>query len=277
MKKPLRTAAAFTLAAALALPAYAQEPLLISPNPDAGYAASITLNGKALDVSAIPAAEAGYLPMRLIAEGDYGSALWLEEENSGWFYLEGATIQVDFSDMSVTVNDEKSSASAIVKQGVTFLPLEVLSGLEGYTATLEESGVTITTPNGAPLALAAYEIMDKAGMGMNMKVGLDVLVENYGVPAGALEEAVSFFPMNTSPDTLILARLAQGADLEAVKAALETYRQGQEDTFSWYLPGNLPKVQDARLEVSGDYLCFLIAENADEGIAAFHAFVEAQK
>lgn len=66
------------------------------------------------------------------------------------------------------------------------------------------------------------------------------------MPEGALEEAVAFFPMITSPDTLILGKLAEDADVEAVKAAFETYRQNQEDTFSWYLSQNLPKVQNAR-------------------------------
>ena len=82
--------------------------------------------------------------------------------------------------------------------------------------------------------------------------------------------------MITSPDTLVVGKLADGADVDAVKEALETYRQGQEDTFSWYLGQHLPKVQDARLVVEGDYLFFLIAENADAGEAAFTAFVEAQ-
>ena len=113
-------------------------------------------------------------------------------------------------------------------------------------------------------------------MAFGMEADDQTLTDAYGIPAGSFEQVVAFFPMITSPDTLVVGKLAEGADVDAVKEALETYRQGQEDTFSWYLGQHLPKVQDARLVVEGDYLFFLIAENADAGEAAFTAFVEAQ-
>ena len=43
-----------------------------------------------------------------------------------------------------------------------------------------------------------------------------------------------------------------------------------------YLAQNLPKVEDARILVEDGYVFYLIAENADAGEAAFHAYVEAQ-
>ena len=64
-----------------------------------------------------------------------------------------------------------------------------------------------------------------------------------------------------------------GSDLEQ---ALEAYRQSQEDTFSWYLSQNLPKVQNARTVVDGDYILFVIGENPDAAEEAFHTFVAAQ-
>lgn len=82
--------------------------------------------------------------------------------------------------------------------------------------------------------------------------------------------------MNTTPDIMVLAKLADGADETAVKEALEAHRQSQHDTFSWYLAQNLPKVEDARILVEDGYVFYLIAENADAGEAAFHTYVEAQ-
>ena len=113
-------------------------------------------------------------------------------------------------------------------------------------------------------------------MAFGMQADEQTLTDAYGIPTGSFEQVVAFFPMITSPDTVIIGKLAEGADEEAIKAALETYRQGQEDTFSWYLSQNLPKVQDARLVVQNGYLLFLIADNADAGVEAFTAFVEAQ-
>ena len=87
---------------------------------------------------------------------------------------------------------------------------------------------------------------------------------------------VAFFPMITSPDTVIVGKLAEGADEKAVTDALEAYRQSQEDTFSWYLSQHLPKVQDARTVVENGYLLFFIGENADQAEELFHTYVEAQ-
>ena len=276
MKKAAALGLSLALTASMTLPALAVEVVPISAK--LGYDTAITLNGKELDTSAIPAVDGeGLIPLRLVAENDYGSANWFEEENNGWFYLEGGNITVNFADNSITVGDELVKSKATVVSGVTFVDAGVLELLEGYdVAAAEDGSLTITTPNGTPFVQGAYAIRDAAGVYSSMKSGADVLVENYGVPEGALEEAVAFFPMITSPDTVILGKLAEGADVEAVKAAFETYRQNQEDTFSWYLSQNLPKVQNARTVVDGDYILFVIAENPDAAEEAFHTFVAAQ-
>ena len=276
MKKAAALGLSLALTASLTLPALAVEAVPISAV--VGYDTAITLNGKALDTSAIPAVDGeNMIPLRLIAESDYGSASWFEEENNSWFYLEGGSITVNFADNSITVGDELVKSKATVVSGVTFVDAGVLELLEGYdVAAAEDGSLTITTPNGTPFVQGAYAIRDAAGVYSSMKSGADVLVENYGVPEGALEEAVAFFPMITSPDTIILGKLAEDADVEAVKAAFETYRQNQEDTFSWYLSQNLPKVQNARTVVDGDYILFVIAENPDAAEEAFHTFVAAQ-
>lgn len=276
MKKAAALGLSLALTASMTLPALAVEAVPISAK--VGYDTAITLNGKELDTSAIPAVDGeGLIPLRLVAENDYGSANWFPEDNTGWFYLDGGNVTVNFADNTITVGDELVKEKAEVVNGVTFVSASVLELFEGYDVTEAEDGsITITTPNGTPFVQGAYAIRDAAGVYSSMKSGADVLVENYGVPEGALEEAVAFFPMITSPDTVILGKLAEGADVEAVKAAFETYRQNQEDTFSWYLSQNLPKVQNARTVVDGDYILFVIAEDPDAAEEAFHTFVAAQ-
>lgn len=276
MKKAAALGLSLALTASMTLPALAVEVVPISAK--VGYDTAITLNGKELDTSAIPAVDGeGLIPLRLVAENDYGSANWFPEDNTGWFYLDGGNVTVNFADNTITVGDELVKGKAEVVDGVTFVSASVLELFEGYDVTEAEDGsITITTPNNDPLIQGAYTIRDAAGISMGMKTGMDVLVENYGVPEGALEEGVAFFPMITSPDTIILGKLAEGADVDAVKEAFETYRKGQEDTFSWYLSQNLPKVQNARTVVDGDYILFVIAENPDAAEEAFHTFVAAQ-
>ena len=282
MKKIASLALTAALAGSLAVPALAAEtPVLISAPVD--FATQITLNGEAVDTAGIPAAAEGLLPMRLLAEADHGSAYWDEENNEGWFYFGDNRVVIKFADNSVTVNDVAVDVDAVdVIAGVTYMSADVFEGWEGYTVAWGDptaegfQSVSITTPNNDPAVKLAYEIQELCSMGFGMQADEQTLTDAYGVPAGSFEQVTAFFPMITSPDTVIIGKLAEGADQAAVEATLETYRQGQEDTFSWYLTQNLPKVQDARLVVENGWLLFLIADNADAGVEAFQAFVEAQ-
>lgn len=282
MKKLASLVLTAVLAGSLAVPALAAEtPVLISAPVD--FATQITLNGEAVDTAGIPAAAEGLLPMRLLAEADHGSAYWDEENNEGWFYFGDNRVVIKFADNSVTVNDVAVDVDAVdVIAGVTYMSADVFEGWEGYTVAWGDptaegfQSVSITTPNNDPAVKLAYEIQELCSMGFGMQADEQTLTDAYGVPAGSFEQVTAFFPMITSPDTVIIGKLAEGADQAAVEAALETYRQGQEDTFSWYLSQNLPKVQDARLVVENGWLLFLIADNADAGVEAFQAFVEAQ-
>ena len=176
------------------------------------------------------------------------------------------------------MDDEQVKSQAYVTGGVTFVEAGVLEMLEGYTAEQAEDGssITITTPNNDPMVKAAYQIMEDSGMAYAMRTEGSEAEQAFQLPEGSFEQVIAFTSMNTTPDTLVIGKLAEGADEEAVKAALDAHRQAQHDTFSWYLSQNLPKVEDARILVENGYAFYLIAENADAGEAAFHAYVEAQ-
>lgn len=280
MKKFAALTLSLALGASLAAPAMAVEADIVPISaPDTGYATSITLNGETLDITGIPAAKEGYLPMRLVAEGDHGSAQWYQEESYSAFYLDGAYVTVRFNDWSIQVGEETvADVTAQLIDGVTFIPTSVLANVEGYTvATGEDGSVTITTPNNDPLIQLGYDIIDSTELGCRMKTDAKAWLENYSLDYGkSFESATLFVGMNITPDTLFMGKLAQGADEAAVKAALEAYRKSQEDTFSWYLSQNLPKVQDARTIVEGGYVLFLIGDNADQGVELFRTFVAGQ-
>ncbi|WP_245185297.1 DUF4358 domain-containing protein [Flavonifractor sp. AGMB03687] len=278
MKKFGSAALALTLAGALAVPALAVEtPVLISAKVD-DYTTAITLNGEKLDTTGIPAASrADLVPLRLVAEADHGSAYWNQEDNESWFNFGKDKITVQYAANTILVNDVAVNTTAEVHDGVTYVPVAVLEGMEGFTITsdTETGSVTITTPNNDPMVKLAYAIMESSEM-FGSRTDEATLTDAYKIPADQFEQVVAFFPMITSPDTVIVGKLADGADEKAVTDALEAYRQSQEDTFSWYLSQNLPKVQDARTVVENGYLLFFIGENADQAEELFHAYVEAQ-
>ena len=278
MKKFGSAALALTLAGALAVPALAVEtPVLISAKVD-NYTTAITLNGEKLDTTGIPAASrADLVPLRLVAEADHGSAYWNQEDNESWFNFGKDKITVQYEANTILVNDVAVNTTAEVHDGVTYVPVAVLEGMEGFTVTsdTETGSVTITTPNNDPMVKLAYAIMESSEM-FGSRTDEATLTDAYKIPADQFEQVVAFFPMITSPDTVIAGKLAEGTDEKAVTDALEAYRQSQEDTFSWYLSQNLPKVQDARTVVENGYLLFFIGENADQAEELFHAYVEAQ-
>lgn len=295
VKRVSSAALALTLAASLA-PA-----CLAAPDgaaPQGGYKTVISINGKRLEsfdffrevegwgsesvtwlLTELSPAPAGYVPMRAVAQADHGTAFWDQEGGQGWFTLEGAQITVFFDDLSVTVNDEKlEGVSAVLTDGVTYLPVSVIDGLEGYsvadTSADGTEGYEITTPNGAPVIKLAYELAELGDLGVGMKSTPqeleDFYGESHGLKAEYMTEGVAFLPMMTTPDTLILGKAAQGKT-EALETALEAYRKTQEDTFTWYLSQNLPKVEDARFVTAGDWFLFYIGENADAVAEAFQA------
>ena len=275
MKKLGTAALALTLAGAMTVPAFAAEDLLISPNLNA-YATAITLNGEAVDTTGVPAASRNdLLPLRLVAEADHGSAYWDQENNEGWFQFGEDRIVVQFEANTILVNDVAVNTTAEVHHGVTYIPAAVLEGLEGFTAAVEGDSVTITTPNNDPMVKLAYAIMDNSGM-FGSRYSEDMMAEVNQIPVDQFEQIVGFFPMITSPDTVIVGKLADGADEKAVTDALEAYRQRQEDTFSWYLTQHLDKVKDARTVVENGYVLFFIGEKADEAQQLFHDYVAAQ-
>ena len=275
MKKLGTAALTLALTGALALPAFAAEetPVLISAK--VGYTTAITLNGETLDTAGIPAASDSMLPLRLLAEADHGSAYWDESSNESWFTFGENRITVRFADNTITVNDVPVNTTAEVHDGVTYVPASVFSEMDGFTITSDADAVTITTPNNDPMVKLAYSIMENSEM-FGSRAYEDTLADAYKIPVDQFEQIVAFFPMITSPDTVIVGKLAEGADEKAVTDALEAYRQSQEDTFSWYLSQHLPKVQDARTVLENGYLLFFIGENADQAEELFHTYVEAQ-
>lgn len=295
MKKIGTLALTLALSASLALPALAAEDgdLLISPAPGGEETAQevtfpgpvyndvLVVNGEVLDTSAIPDVDG--IPMRLLVESDHGSAYWDPDTSEGTGYFEGAYVSVNVATFAIKVNDEAvEGVTAAVKYGVSFLPAEVIDGLEGYdvTVTENEDGTKryeVTTPNNDPMIKLAYAILDASGCGASMKSDVDTYAMNYSLPEGTFADGVWFMGFNISPDTLMVAKLAEDADRDAVMEALEANKQSLVDTFSWYLSHNLPKAEDARMVIEGDYVLFLVADNAEAGEQVFRDFVASRK
>lgn len=283
MKKLTAAALALTLAGTMTLPVVATEVDLDSQTFETSeaiysaiYEATIVLNGTELDVSAIPNADG--IPMRLVAESDFGSAVWFQEMNESYFYFGNNVITVSFGTGAVYLNGVELEDMAVeLIDGVTYLPYTIINEMEGYSAELafEENlvSIAIETPNGTPIAQLSSTVSTAAGLSMGMVVGEEEL-GYYSIDLSSLESWYAMFPMMTTPDTIIVGQIAEDADLTDLEAQWDAYCTTQADTFSWYLSYNLPRVEDARFEVYNGYVLCLIAENADAGVEAFQQAVD---
>lgn len=269
MKKLASLLLAVVLAAGLALPAFAAEG---GAETLGTYGYTLVVNNETVDTSAYPQAEG--IPMAALAQADYTNTYYDEESEVDTGYFDGSNVAVNAATGEVTVSgadDTTAQFTGAYVGGYSFLPLEAVNAMAGYTATLNGATIEVTTPNGAELIKLAHTIIDAAGISFSGKLELDLMLENFDVDMSNIEEGYFFGGIMTTPDCLILAKLAEGADTENVRAGLEAYRQSQYDTFSWYLSYNLPKVEDAKLVIKNGYAMLLIAEDSDAGLELFNA------
>ena len=236
MKKLGTLALTLTLTGAMALPALAaEEPELVIAPADTGYGQTIVLNGETLDLTGIPGVSGEeLLPLRLLAEADHGSAYWDEENNESWFTFGDNRITVKFADNSVWLDDQQVKSTAQVADGITFVEAGVLSMLEGYTVDrnpeLDVNRIDITTPNNDPMVKAAYQIREDSGMAFGMRSDNAEVATLFQLPEDTFEQAICFTSMNTTPDIMVLAKLADAAEGELPSVLVEsTYQQEMQN------------------------------------------------
>lgn len=293
MKFKRLTAAVLALVMTAALlPAAAAAPwgdLLIAPNPMSkpeavdtptanAYQTHLYLNDQELDVSAIPGVGPNLLPMRLLCEADGGSADWYPEDNEAFFFFANQRIVVSFADNSVQLEFQPvEGVAATLVDGVTFLPASFVNSLEGVEVDdhpeMDVYCLDVKTPNGTPLMKLANELLEAAGMGMGMQTSPaeleEVYGEVYGFKAAYMTEGVAFLPMMISANTLVVGKLAAGAESD-LHACFDKYQAQQKEVFTTYLPHNLPAIENAKFATEGDWFLFVIAENADTAVELFH-------
>ena len=238
MKRMLTAAVAMTLTLSLGASALA-------------YSGTITLNGTKLDTSKLPDAPAGSaIPLRTVAEADYGFADWYADENRSFFSLDGNSIYVDCATGAIEVNGE------------------TLSNMKATSAQVKGSDVTITTPNGDELVSLARSIIDKVEMGASIKLDAAGMEESYNIPADCFTEAIGFFPMIVSADTIVIGKVADGK-MDDAKAALEAQRALTQQNFEQYLPEPLERAKNGQIVTSGDYIMLIISGDNDTAIQMF--------
>ncbi len=107
----------------------------------------------------------------------------------------------------------------------------------------------------------------------SMAIPTEILEANFGLTPDMYVDYMGEMPMMSAHvDTLLIVKAAEGQE-EAVETALKAYRDAQVENSMQY-PMNLGKVQAAKVERMGSYVCFVllggdtmaVAEQGDEAI-----------
>lgn len=250
------------------------------------YAATITLDGEELDLSGIPGAPAGYVPMRAVCEASHGGlAEWYETDNQALFFLDSKSILVDFNTMTVQIAFETAEGVTpyVDPRGYTFLPVSLLDSLDTVTVNdnpeLDVERYDIKTSASDPMVRLANTIAETCEMPNLMPNSLTEMVDYHQFTAENYEHLVAMAPgMNIVSNTVLIAQVAEGK-MDDAKADFQSFKDLQIRNFEQYLPGPLEMAKNGEIVVSpdGTHLMLIISEQNDKAIELFNAAYPAQE
>lgn len=237
------------------------------------YGATIVLDGETVDITGIPAAPAGYVPMRLLSEANGGSAEWYPEENSAVFAFDEASILVDFNANTVEVARElqEDVKPYLDPAGYTYLPVSLLDTLETVTVTDDGECYTITTSASDPDKKVVLSIMEAVELGARMKSTPAEMEEYMGIHQENFTKIIGYFPMMINADTIVIGEVAEGK-MDAAKEDLEARKQTTIQSFEQYLPDPYEMAQNGQIVVApdGTHIMLIISGDNAKAIEMFN-------
>lgn len=304
MKKLLPLSLALTLA--LSVPALAVErpegwtpadgarlpegPMVIAPAPEVvdvpvseTFAGVITVDGEEVDLSNVPGAPAGYIPMRAVCEAAGGVVDWFAEDGQALFFLDEQSFIVNFSDLSISCDsDQAGSLTAYLDPaGYTFLPASLLNGLGKITVDdhpeLDSIRYDIVTSASDPMTKVSNSILEACEM-PRLTTTMPEMLDVLGFDMDNYTQLVARSPMmNVQSATLFIAQVADGK-LDAAKKDFQAFQDQQIASFEHYLQGPYEMAKAGQIVVSpdGQHLMLVISEHNDKAIELFNAAYPAQ-
>lgn len=243
------------------------------------YGAAIVLDGEEVDATGIPAAPAGYVPMRLLSEANGGSASWYPEDNQALFVFDETSVLVDFNAKTVEVARELQEGVEpyLDPAGYTFLPVSVLSAIETVTVNDDGECYTITTSASDPDVKVIRSIMEAVESGARMKSSPAEMEEYMGIHQENFTSIIGYFPMMINADTIVIGEAAEGK-MDAAKEDLEARKQTTIQNFENYLPDPYEMAQNGQIVVApdGSHIMLIISGDNDKAIEMFNAAYPAE-
>ncbi len=132
------------------------------------------------------------------------------------------------------------------------------------TDTTEENSSVVTTD------MTAQEIADKMLAEGDFKDTLATvdktmaLTRLYGIDETLVEDASFYTNSNATAEEIAVIKLASADNVEVVKTSYQDRISAQEDACRDYLPDEMPKLEDAVVYSSGNYVILCVSNDSDK-------------
>jgi len=129
-------------------------------------------------------------------------------------------------------------------------------------------GNTVSSADPVQVAAAVTEKLDMT----NMLEGDNKLVRRfYGLDPSAYDACILYYPTtNMMAEEVLIVKLKDVSQQEAVRAAVEARIQTQKNTFEGYGPEQYALLSNhAVVEVRGNYILFVVSEASAQALQAF--------
>lgn len=132
------------------------------------------------------------------------------------------------------------------------------SGTETVTPSMEETGAADSSGWSEEMEAVKSAVVEKLGENYwpNSQITPEMLEGSFGIGTGLYDDYMGEMPMiSTNVDTLIIIKAKDGK-VKDVEDAMNAYRDTLVNDTMQY-PMNLGKIQASRIEVIGNYVCFV--------------------
>lgn len=155
-----------------------------------------------------------------------------------------------------------------------FLMLTIIGGLLLAACSNDEPAVVEPT-------LTANEMVDemlaKVEQPMMVEVTGEQVQEIYNIDPEKLEDYAIRIPMmNVKTNEIAILKVKDAADVPAVEEAVKQRATTVQQQFETYLPDQYENAKNYKLVTKGNYVLFVISDQADELVAEYDRFFNEQ-
>ena len=155
-----------------------------------------------------------------------------------------------------------------------FLMLTIIGGLLLAACSNNEPETVEPTLTATEMV---NEMLAKVEQPMMMEVTGEQVQEVYNIDPEKLEDYAIRIPMmNVKSNEIAILKVKDAADVSAVEEALKQRAQTVQQQFETYLPDQYENAKNYKLVTKGNYVLFVISDQADELVTEYDRFFNEQ-